>query len=147
MLFGKILVAYDGSKLSKKALQKAVSLAQEISTITRPTRLEVIHVLYHPTVNFGEAFVTIPVGTSYKYSEKYQPIIEEVKELIYPLEHVEIIIKPGIPVTTILEYAEDSGTDLIVMGSRGLSGIKEFFLGSVSHNVVQQAHIPVLIVK
>jgi nucleotide-binding universal stress UspA family protein len=147
MLFGKILVAYDGSKLSKKALQKAVSLAQEISTITRQTRLEVILVLYHQTVYFGEAFVTIPVVTNQNYSEKIQPIIDEVKELIYPLENVEIIIKQGIPVTTILEYAEESGADLIVMGSRGLGGIKEFFLGSVSHNIVQQARIPVLIVK
>ncbi|WP_256711219.1 universal stress protein [Paenibacillus sp. FSL H7-0331] len=37
--------------------------------------------------------------------------------------------------------------DLIVIGSRGLNAISEFILGSVSHNVVQHAKIPVLVVK
>ena len=55
-------------------------------------------------------------------------------------------LKSGFASRTILDHAEEHQCDLIVMGSRGLSGIREF-LGSVSHFVVQQSPVPVLIVK
>ncbi|MNR36447.1 Stress response protein NhaX [compost metagenome] len=53
----------------------------------------------------------------------------------------------GSPAEVILAYAKEHGADVIVIGSRGLGGIREFVLGSVSHNVVQSARIPVLVVK
>jgi nucleotide-binding universal stress UspA family protein len=57
---------------------------------------------------------------------------------------IEKIRELGHPPTRILEIA--SGHDLIIMGSRGMSGIKAALLGSVSHTVSQQAKCPVLIV-
>ena len=57
---------------------------------------------------------------------------------------IEKISELGHPPTRILEVA--SGYDLIIMGSRGMSGIKAALLGSVSHTVSQQAKCPVLIV-
>ena len=56
---------------------------------------------------------------------------------------IEKIKELGHPPTRILEVA--SGYDLIIMGSRGMSGIKAALLGSVSHTVSQQAKCPVLI--
>lgn len=53
----------------------------------------------------------------------------------------------GSPAEIILNYAKEQDADVIVIGSRGLGGIREFVLGSVSHNVVQSARIPVLVVK
>lgn len=53
----------------------------------------------------------------------------------------------GAAAQNILEYAEANHCDVIIIGSRGLGSIREFVLGSVSHNVVQHAKIPVLIVK
>jgi nucleotide-binding universal stress UspA family protein len=47
----------------------------------------------------------------------------------------------------IVAEAEDEDFDLIVMGSRGLGGIKEYILGSVSNQVVHEAKSPVLVVK
>ena len=47
----------------------------------------------------------------------------------------------------IVETAKLESCDLIVMGSRGLGGIKEFFLGSVSDRVADEAPCPVLIIK
>ena len=58
----------------------------------------------------------------------------------------EVIIKEGLSYTVILEQAIERQCDLIIMGSRGLSGLKEL-LGSVSHTVIQRAEIPVLLVK
>ncbi|MFQ5509168.1 MAG: universal stress protein [Leptospirillia bacterium] len=52
----------------------------------------------------------------------------------------------GDPRRHILDHAKTMEADLIVMGSKGLSGIREFFLGSVSHNVLKHAHTSVMIV-
>jgi nucleotide-binding universal stress UspA family protein len=46
-----------------------------------------------------------------------------------------------------MRVAEEEGCDLIVLGSRGLSDVKAFLIGSVSDRVAYQAHCPVLIVK
>jgi len=53
----------------------------------------------------------------------------------------------GRPSDKIIETAEKGNFDIIIMGSRGLGGIKEFFLGSVSDRVADEAACPVLIVK
>jgi nucleotide-binding universal stress UspA family protein len=61
--------------------------------------------------------------------------------------HAEVELLQGSPAEVILKYAKEHAIDVIVIGSRGLGGIREFVLGSVSHNVVQSARIPVLVVK
>jgi nucleotide-binding universal stress UspA family protein len=48
--------------------------------------------------------------------------------------------------STILAEADDLGADAIVIGTRGLTGLKSLLLGSVSHAVVQHAHVPVMVV-
>lgn len=53
----------------------------------------------------------------------------------------------GLPRQVICNVAKEGGYDLIVMGSRGLGGLAELVLGSVSHHVVQHAPTPVLIVR
>jgi nucleotide-binding universal stress UspA family protein len=53
----------------------------------------------------------------------------------------------GSPAEVIVEFIKENEADLVVMGSRGLSGVKEIFLGSISHHVVQKATCPILIVK
>ena len=53
----------------------------------------------------------------------------------------------GRPADEIIRYAEESGADLLVMGSRGLGALREFALGSVSHKVLTHAKCPVLVVK
>ncbi|MNI12816.1 Stress response protein NhaX [compost metagenome] len=53
----------------------------------------------------------------------------------------------GSPAEVILSYTKKHDNDVIIIGSRGLGTIREFVLGSVSHNVVQNAKIPVLVIK
>ena len=53
----------------------------------------------------------------------------------------------GHPSERILAVSKSKDADAIVLGSRGLSGIAEFFLGSVSSKISQYADVPVLIVK
>lgn len=59
---------------------------------------------------------------------------------------IEMVPLKGDPAHQILEYAKEHEQDLIIMGSRGLSGIKEIMLGSVSHKVTQLSKCPVLII-
>jgi nucleotide-binding universal stress UspA family protein len=49
--------------------------------------------------------------------------------------------------STIVEFAENEKVDLIVVGTRGASGVKRMLLGSVASGVVTYAHCPVLVVK
>jgi nucleotide-binding universal stress UspA family protein len=51
------------------------------------------------------------------------------------------------PVEGITRYADTCGADLIVLGSRGLSGLRGLLVGSVTNGVVQRAHCPVLVVR
>lgn len=51
------------------------------------------------------------------------------------------------PAKAILDVAKSEGADLIVVGSRGLGGVKGLFLGSVSNAVVQNSKVPVMVVK
>lgn len=59
----------------------------------------------------------------------------------------EVVILKGEPGQVLVDYINNKGTDLAIMGSRGLNVLQEFVLGSVSHKVTKRANCPVLIVK
>jgi nucleotide-binding universal stress UspA family protein len=59
----------------------------------------------------------------------------------------EIIVNSGSIVGAVVDYAEHEGVDLIVIGSRGLSGFKKLLLGSTASGVITYAHCPVLVIK
>ena len=59
----------------------------------------------------------------------------------------DVVLGISSVVKEIVEYAEKNKIDIIVIGSRGLSGIKKMLLGSVASGVVTYAHCPVLVTK
>jgi nucleotide-binding universal stress UspA family protein len=72
--------------------------------------------------------------------------VEDVAAKIHALGHsTRSASVLGTPAATIVQEAEKSGADLIMMGSRGREGLTRFFLGSVSHAVLHQAQCPVLV--
>lgn len=143
-MFSKILIAYDGSDLAKKALQMAIKLSQENPDID----LEIVHVYQIPTVAIGEGVYTPSAQAAMNYLENAQKTLAEAEELVTGnVKNYNVTLKEGNFARNILEHANETECELILIGSRGLSGIKEYFLGSVSHNVVQKSKIPVLIVK
>lgn len=141
MLFSKILVSYDDSELAKKALKKAADLA----LLDESTELDVLNVVTIPTNQFivGDVYREVRESTL-KYGHELVSRAEKLLEELPNATHT--FVKEGQPVRTILDFASENGYDLIVIGSRGLSGVKEF-LGSVSHGVVQRSKVPVLIIK
>lgn len=64
-----------------------------------------------------------------------------------PKSRVERVSRTGDPTESIVGYANEHGTDLIVMGSRGLGNLGGLLLGSVSHKVMQVAQCPCLVVR
>lgn len=88
------------------------------------------------------------------YNQYKQAVLEDANEAVKPVKlklaeipnPSEVIVKVGSPAKVILQQAKELNCDLIMMGSRGLSGFKEY-LGSVSHSITQQSSIPVLVMK
>lgn len=143
MFYHHILVAYDGSKASEKALQQAIKLTGS----KQGTRLTVANVSARSSLLVAGLGFVPPEGYLDSVQEYEKALQERVKAEIAELPYANIVGLTGKPATAILDYAHDNYCDLIVMGSRGLGAIQEWMLGSVSHHVVQKARIPVLIVK
>jgi nucleotide-binding universal stress UspA family protein len=144
MLYNNILVAYDGSELGRKALDTAIELAKLVPS----AQLQVLHVIRFPVLIIGEAFVPAGAETTGRIYVEAEAIVQQAKDRLAEAGiegNVEMV--EGYPPGAIVDYATQSRCDLIVIGSRGLSGIKELMLGSVSHYVAQRSHIPVFIVK
>lgn len=144
MPFRKILVAYDGSKLSRKALDHAVKLAQA----HLETELLVAHVIQYPVMVLGEAMITASAEVQKEYYEQSEQLLAEVKDILAALPNPSRTLQlSGKTAAAIVECAEEEACDLIVIGSRGVSNLQEIMLGSVSHDVVQHSPYPVLVVK
>ncbi|KIL41665.1 hypothetical protein SD70_06000 [Gordoniibacillus kamchatkensis] len=141
MFCSNILVAFDGSVASEKALDKAVSIAAMDPRIG-------IHVLHVVRPRTGAIYVTGD-GSLFEYDMKHgQDVAGKAERRLSGLANPQTVsVVSGIPEDEIVKFAASNGCDMIVVGSRGLSGLKELILGSVSHFVAQNADIPVLIVK
>lgn len=141
-MYKKILLAYDGSDQSERAMKHAKKISE-----TFGAKLEVVHVYPYPVFSMGEAFVPVPQLYEKNMNEYTEHIVKEIESQISDINNAKVTMLQGPPAKTIVEYADDIDCDLIVIGSRGLGGFKELVLGSVSHNVVQHAEVPVLVVK
>ena len=135
----KILVPLDGSKNSMRGLDEAIYLARQChATITG---LYVIP-LSKPKTNSQISYIEKNLlENASKFMSKAknrsaQNGIDFSDDVIYGDEGVKIV-----------NYADTKKFDIIVIGSRGMSSIKETFLGSTSNYVLHKSKAPVLIVK
>lgn len=138
MNYKKILVCLDGSKNSIRGLKMAIYLARQSQT-----KLTGIMVLpKNPKKSQKSKY---PEKQMLKKAEK----ILQAAKLLSAKNGIlfEYKISFGNAGDSIVKFAESLGYDVIVIGARGLSAIKEAFFGSTSHHVSQKSRIPVLIVK
>lgn len=148
-MFHKILVAIDGSKTADVALEFGFDLATKYSA--EVVIVSVFDVISLSLVARGMVFT--PTGTT-KYLEELKAFHEKVlldavkkaKKVKTKINVSKKLLK-GRAADKIVEISNEGDFDLIVIGSRGISGIKEFLLGSVSDRVADEAKCPVLIVK
>ncbi|MGI4788335.1 MAG: universal stress protein [Janthinobacterium lividum] len=142
-MFTKILLASDGSECALKAAAVAATVASKFAA-----RLTIINV-FEPYASVGPYGEIVYTGLDDTYTA-------EMKD--YAISHAGRIVdemnvpyqcrqETGQPAAEIVRVAAEEHFDLIVLGSRGLSGFKSLVLGSVSDTVTHHAHCPVLIVK
>lgn len=137
----KILVAHDGSKLSDKALKKAVEIA--VLYGSNLTVLSIIPELYLTELSDIDREKIMQALT-----EETTMAMERIRVSLSgkPIE-AKTTVRQGPPAEKIIETAQKMKVDLIVTGSHGRHGAKKFLLGSVSSKIVEYASCPVLVVK
>ena len=127
----KILVAVDGSESAEKALKYAVQLAKK-------------HKAKVTLLNIGESKL---FGFKPEVAREVgEHILSDAAAKVKGLK-LNTQLEFGNPAETIIEVAEKGNYDFIVVGSRGLSSVKRFFLGSVSDDISHHAKCSVLIVR
>lgn len=143
----KILLALDGSKAAKNALNFALKLAEmtsaelELLTVVPPVFLP----QYSIYVLKSEAIADCAKELEISFRGVLSKAQKEVQKSKPDLK-VSTRFEKGEPDEKIVEVAEQGKFDLIVMGSRGLGG-RASTLGSVSSRVIDKSSCPVLIVK
>jgi nucleotide-binding universal stress UspA family protein len=139
----QILIPLDFSHHAESILEWGAHLARE-----HGSRVVLVHA-YHLPVEFQQlegAYLPPDFWTNVK-TEAQQTLERHAAALRERGIEVETVVREGYPATVILEEAEERRADLIVIGTRGLSGLKHLLLGSIAERVVQKAPCPVLTVK
>jgi nucleotide-binding universal stress UspA family protein len=138
-----ILVPIDFSPNAEAVLDWAAHLAEE-----HGSRLVLLHA-YHLPVDFQQlegAYLPPDFWAQVK-SDAAQNLDRYATRLRERKLTVETVIREGYPASVIEEEARERHADLIVIGTRGHTGLKHLLLGSVAERVVQKAPCPVLTVK
>jgi len=145
--FGRIVVAFDGSNDAVKALGLACSLAAKFGS-----ELTVVHIYSSPGVGFSAAS-GMPIPDYRSLEDAKRAASKEVLSKGLSLAAQtgtkakgELIEAPSV-VEALVEFAADQKADLIVTGTRGMTGFRKLILGSVSSGLVNHAHCPVLIAR
>jgi nucleotide-binding universal stress UspA family protein len=145
-MFRNILVAFDGSPPAEVALRHAIDLAQ-----AEGARLTVLTA--SPSYLDVASGAAMAGGTRINLDEIQQQLHDDAKATLDAAGTQipagvpsETVVASGPPAQMVLEQVRKGQHDLVVMGSRGRTGIGAMLLGSVSHNVVHHSHVPVLIV-
>lgn len=142
MAINKILVAVDGSEGSDRALE----MAKAVALPNPEAKLDLVYVVPIPLLDDNQAA---------NFKSILDMMVADGKELLAESEakipelsdRVETLIITGTnPATEIIKLLDKGGYDLMVIGSRGLSGIKAY-LGSVSNKVLNGSSVSVLVAK
>jgi nucleotide-binding universal stress UspA family protein len=139
-LFHKVLIATDGSKYSQGAAREGLEIAR-----LHGAKVFALYVIDTRALNMATG-MPVPGNLYTVLQEEGMHAVGRVKQMAAGTE-VETFVLPGLPASEIVDFAEDNGVDLIVMGSLGKSGIEALLLGSVASRVIRHAPCPVLVVK
>jgi nucleotide-binding universal stress UspA family protein len=146
---GPILVPVDFSAPAEAALLHAVDIAR---CTDRP--LLVLHVVHDPGSMPGyysralkkKQLMRIEDGAAQMLEQFVHRVVKQHPE-IRKLKQLDSTLVKGLPSSRILEVADSVGADMIIMGSKGLTGLKHLMIGSVAERVVHLSPIPVTVVK
>jgi nucleotide-binding universal stress UspA family protein len=143
MLRMKILIPVDGSAASLEAVRQALRMVQDglraslvLANVQEPATLYEMLLAHDP-----EVIDKVSAEAGLNLLEPARALVREAG-----VAH-EIEVAAGDPAHTLIDILENFGCDMVVMGARGLGTLRSAMLGSVSHEVLHAAQVPVLIVK
>jgi nucleotide-binding universal stress UspA family protein len=144
-MFHSIVVGTDGSDTATQAVRQAIELARAVGA-----RIELVSA-YEPVTD-ARLHETIQVPEDLHWMinprEDVEATLEEAAgEIRAAGVEVEVFARQGDPADAILDVAEERGSDLIVVGNKGMTGAKRFLLGSVPNKVSHHAPCSVLIIR
>ena len=138
----RILVPFDFSDDSESALTAARDLAA-----TFGSHIDLVHVVT-PPIAAGPVGMPLSGPVYYDITSDLETSLgRRAAEAADSEVAVESHVLTGVPGQRITQLAEDLGSDLIVIGSHGLTGLRHFLLGSVAERVVRTAECPVLVLR
>jgi universal stress protein A len=142
----KILVPTDFGEAADVALNYARGLARNFGA-----SIDVLHVAEDAAARLyaGEVSLGVPPTLQQDIEKSARAVLE--KRLIdndpKPLPVRPVVVTSNAPAMTIVSYARETGTDLIIMGTHGRGPLAHLFMGSVAERVVRLAGCPVLVVR
>ena len=139
----KILIAVDGSAISAKAVKFAISLVRQLS---EPPKLTLFYadppLLNAAAIKLGPDALKLYHDDNVRYATKAARTALNRARVNFDEEHVV-----AQPAEAIVRFAKKGKYDLIIMGSRGRSGLTGLLLGSVTSKVIANCEIPVTIAR
>lgn len=153
-MYEKILVAVDHSSAAESVFNSALNLAQLANS-----QLILLHVLAPDGEDSPLTFAPMSLSYNPETMEQYQKEWEKFEQDCYEQLKLmaqkaqekgvktDMIQMQGNPGRTICKLAQEKSVDLIMMGRRGHSTLKEVFVGSVSNYVLHRSHCAVLVVQ
>jgi universal stress protein A len=137
-MYKNIVLAYDGSKYSKKALQEAIRLAK----ISRGS------LLLLSIVDITDEFESEALGLTDKLTEKLKKLAHKaLEQALSQKVKAKVEVHIGDAYEMIGVIAKKRKADIIVMGSHGRTGLTRLLMGSVTSRVIGHAPCSVLVVK
>jgi len=148
--FSKIMVGIDGSEESMKAVEFAISMTKiyraELTAVHVLTS-DIGYIYSSPGVESPPLTVKEIVLLAGDEAKKwFDEIKEKANKKGIQLKTESIVAKKSL-LNTILEYVEGHNINLVVVGTRGRSGIKKMLLGSIASGLVTYSPCPVLVIK
>lgn len=140
----RVTVAVDGSPNGEKALEMAIDLARRYRS-----ELAIVTVAPLIPVYVASTEPWVPAGVPETEVKQYRALVDAAvaKAQSAGLTAVTGACLEGVIVDELVAFLEANPTDLVVLGSRGLSTAKRIFLGSVSEAVMHHVRCPVLVVR
>ncbi|QLG50500.1 universal stress protein [Natrinema halophilum] len=133
-MYQDVLIPTDGSDGTRRSINHGVTIADRFDAT--------IHALsVVPEGPLGTLQTDEAIPAAHRAVERIEA--EGTREGI----DVVTAIEQGVPHEQILEYADDNGIDMIVMGTQGRTGLDRVLVGSVTERVVRMAHVPVVTVR
>jgi nucleotide-binding universal stress UspA family protein len=147
-MYQRILVATDGSTLSKKAVNSAIALAK-----LSGAELVVLKVVPRYPQSYFEGGLALPAADIAKvekqWAEHGQAVVDAVAKssAAKGLTVKPVIVKSDLVSEAIIATAKKHKCDLVVMASHGRKGVKRLLLGSETQQVLTHSHVPVLVLR